>query len=268
MQSTPSPLTPSPEANSPAAPGAVTPDLALLAAQRLRKSWVTGPDRAFAIEASGIVLRPGTHMALVGPSGSGKSTVLDMLALALCPDDADLFQLAGRNGDMTDVGALWAAGDSDGLASLRRTQLGYVLQTGGLLPFLTVRDNIALPLRLNGCDGPEAVDELADRLGLADRLHLRPAALSVGERQRAAIARALVHKPAIVIADEPTASVDEANAERIFALFAELIETTGVAAVVATHDRALADAFGLTVLQHDVVDEGAVVRSRFRMDRS
>ncbi|MEZ5669410.1 MAG: ATP-binding cassette domain-containing protein [Alphaproteobacteria bacterium] len=238
---------------------------ALLSARLLRKRWLTGPGRTFAVEAADIALHPGSHVALVGPSGSGKSTVLDMLALALAPDEADGFAIGGAEA-ACDVGRLWRAGDSDGLAALRRDRLGYVLQTGGLLPFLNVRDNIALPLRLAGRGDGDAVAELAERLGIAGRLDLRPAALSVGERQRAAIARALVHAPAIVVADEPTASVDQANAERIFALFAELIDQTGVAAVVATHDRGLAEAFGLTVVEHDLVETGDGALSRFRMD--
>jgi putative ABC transport system ATP-binding protein len=237
----------------------------LLAARRLRKSWTTGPGRRFVVEGGAIVLRRGSHVALVGPSGSGKSTLLDMLALALAPDAADVFYLADGEGRAIDVGGKWQRGDSDGLAALRRERLGYVLQTGGLLPFLSVRENIALPLRLNGRRDDGAVDAIAERLGIADRLGLRPGALSVGERQRAAIARALIHQPALVIADEPTASVDQANAEKIFGLFAELIAQSGVAAVVATHDRALAERFGLTIAQHDVVAEGEATLSRFRM---
>ncbi|MGF1626005.1 MAG: ABC transporter ATP-binding protein [Alphaproteobacteria bacterium] len=255
-------MTPFPEPARAAASG----ERFLLAAHRLRKSWTTGPGRRFVVEAGAIVLRPGAHVALVGPSGSGKSTILDMLALALAPDAADIFLLTRASGDAADVGAMWQRGDSDGLSALRRNRLGYVLQTGGLLPFLSVRDNIALPLRLCGLPDDGAVDALAERLGLADRLGLYPGALSVGERQRAAIARALVHKPALVIADEPTASVDQANAEKIFALFAELIGQSGVAAVVATHDRALAESFGLTMLQHDVVADGEAMLSRFRME--
>lgn len=260
MRSIPSPLTRSPEPGP--TPGR---EPVLLAAHHLRKGWATGPERQFVVEANAITLAPGSHIALVGPSGSGKSTILDMFALALKPDRAEIFQIAAGAGHMTNVDDLWRGGHSAQLSALRRERLGYVLQTGGLLPFLSVRDNIALPLRLTGHHGYDPVDALAERLGLADRMHLPPAALSVGERQRAAIARALVHRPAIVIADEPTASVDQANAERIFALFAELIDQTGVAAVVATHDRALADAFGLHALHHDLVDEGDTVLSRFRM---
>lgn len=260
MQSIPFPLTPSPEAQT-----AVTAGPNLLAVRRLQKAWATGPGRQFIVEGSAIALKPGDHIALVGPSGSGKSTMLDMLALALAPDSADGFEIADASGQPTDVGAMWSRDNSDRLAALRRGRLGYVLQTGGLLPFLSVRENIALPLRLNGLRDDGAVDMLAGRLGLLDRLSLSPAALSVGERQRAAIARALVHKPALVIADEPTASVDQANAERIFALFAELIGQAGVAAIVATHDRVLADAFGLRTLDHDVTGEGDVTLSRFRM---
>jgi putative ABC transport system ATP-binding protein len=119
--------------------------------------------------------------------------------------------------------------------------LGYVLQTGGLLPFLSVHDNIALPCELAGLgDGRDRARRLAEELGIVDQLDKKPAHLSGGQRQRVAIARALVHEPALVLADEPTAAVDVANAAAIARTFGDLTKTRGACVVMATHDENLA----------------------------
>jgi putative ABC transport system ATP-binding protein len=146
---------------------------------------------------------------------------------------------------------------------LRATHIGYILQTGGLLPFLSVRDNIGLPVRLAGRLADRAVERLAERLGIANHLGAYPDRLSVGERQRVAIARALVHAPALVLADEPTASVDPLTADVIFALFLDLVRNAGTTAVIATHDWARADAAGLRAAGHRMEREGDTIRSFF-----
>ena len=119
-----------------------------------------------------------------------------------------------------------------------------MLQTGGLLPFLTVHDNVMVQRRLLGMAEDGGVGRLLERLGIARHAHRHPSKLSVGERQRVAIARALAHHPAVVIADEPTASLDPVKAEEIMALFAELVAEQGVTLVMATHDHDLAARFG------------------------
>jgi putative ABC transport system ATP-binding protein len=204
-----------------------------------------GRDRSFRLEVPRLSLRPGQALALVGPSGCGKSTLIDLLALALAPDAAERFQLRPGGGERWfDVGAAWRARRSK-LAPVRAETCGYILQTGGLLPFLDVAGNIALPAEIAGRAAREAVQALAERLGIAPLLHEQPQRLSVGQRQRVAIARALAHAPPLVLADEPTAALDPANAETVMRLLLETVAQQGAALVLATHDRALAERFGL-----------------------
>ena len=124
-------------------------------------------------------------------------------------------------------------------AAIRSQSIGYVLQTGGLLPFLTVRQNIALPLALNRLKDNSRIQELASNLGIAEQLDKRPAFLSGGQRQRAAIARALIHRPSLVLADEPTAAVDELTAMEIRDQFQSLSKTLGTTTIMVSHDRSL-----------------------------
>jgi putative ABC transport system ATP-binding protein len=205
-------------------------------------------------------LRPGQRLALVGGSGSGKSTLLDLLALALSPDPGGTLELS-RDGHISDIAGLWRHGRHDQLAELRGCTMGYVLQTGGLLSFLDVRRNIGLSRALLGMVEDATVQRLAERLEIADQLHKLPAALSVGQRQRVSIARALAHGPAIVLADEPTASLDPLNAERVMQLLVEQAEQQGACMVVATHDENLAQRVGLQLLRLQVQRDntGAVV---------
>ena len=177
----------------------------------------------------------GEKVALVGPSGCGKSTLLDVLSLLAAPDSVDRFRLDCGDRAMDLAGAL-LGGRVNLLARVRRRSIGYVLQTGGLLPYLTVRQNIDLSCRLLGLTPDGRVSAIAERLEIAAQLDKLPAALSVGERQRAAIARAVVHHPAIVIADEPTAALDPVNAAGVMELFMELADEAGCTTVIATHD--------------------------------
>jgi putative ABC transport system ATP-binding protein len=128
----------------------------------------------------------------------------------------------------------------DVLARIRRSDIGYVLQTGGLLPFLTVRQNILLPCRLNGMTHMEPeIQTITERLGIGDQLTKKPRFLSCGQRQRVAIARALIHRPALVLADEPTASVDKPTAIAIRDTFKALTQHMGVTLCMVTHDESL-----------------------------
>ncbi len=176
----------------------------------------------------------GELIGLVGPSGCGKSTLLDILGLVLKPSGAKEFSLGfGDNGDRLDILSL----SEKRLARIRRRRIGYVLQTGGLLSFLSVRDNILLPQKINRLRGAENVAlNLAQRLGIAEQLHKKPQHLSGGQRQRAAIARALALRPPVILADEPTAAVDKLTATEIWDRFKELSRRMGVTLVVVTHD--------------------------------
>lgn len=215
---------------------------AALAIEGLVRTNGTGTG-AFVLEVDRFVLRAGEAVAIAGPSGSGKSTLLDLAALAVRPDRAARLSVAGE-----DAASLWRAGDLEGLARLRARRIGYVLQTGALLPFLAVRDNIALPQRLAGRPEPAHVEALAAVLDISAALPRKPAGLSVGQRQRAAIARALAHRPPLVLADEPTASLHPEMADTVLALLVDQARAHGAALLVATHDPERALRFGLPVL--------------------
>ncbi|WDU62375.1 ABC transporter ATP-binding protein [Pseudomonas poae] len=207
----------------------------------VHKSRGLGSQR-YSLVIPALQLRAGEQLAIVGPSGCGKSTLLDVLALVLAPDQVGQFEF-----NQQDIGGLWRADQQSTLAALRSRHLGYVLQTGGLLGFLDVRSNIALSRQLLGLKDDGSVARLAAQLEISDQLAKKPAALSVGQRQRVSCARALAHAPQLVLADEPTASLDPLNAGRVMqALLAEAREHRA-ACVIATHDEPLARASGLQV---------------------
>ncbi|MBN1237312.1 MAG: ABC transporter ATP-binding protein [Gammaproteobacteria bacterium] len=210
----------------------------------------------------------GTRLALIGESGSGKSTLLELLAMILRPSSSETFRfnpLAGA--ESFDVAAGWRGNEADALGRLRSRYIGYVLQYGGLLPYLTVRRNIELPRRLLDLPLGTAAEGLARKLGIAQQLDKLPAELSVGQRQRAAIARALAHEPPIVIADEPTAAIDPLNAESIIRLLVQMTEELGVTLILATHAQELVRRAGFTVVAHeiDAADENAMTVSVYHV---
>ena len=188
----------------------------------------------------------GEVLAIVGESGCGKSTLLEAIGLLLAPRRLDHYTLGA---EPHDVAALLRANDQRALARLRARSLGFVLQSGGLLPFLSVRENIALPRRILGMP---ALDERSlhaiSALKLEPLLELPPAALSLGERQRAAFVRAIAHQPELLLADEPTAALDPHTAHGLFELILRLVGELGLAALVVSHDWKLVNAFGLTKL--------------------
>ncbi|PTN32756.1 ABC transporter ATP-binding protein [Desulfonatronum sp. SC1] len=195
----------------------------------------------FQLSVPDFAVHPGEIVAVVGDSGCGKSTLLDMLALVMRPTSVGRFAIQpDPAGAVVDVRRLWERGDETYLAGLRRHYFGYVLQTGGLLSFLTIRENVTLPLRLHGQGGNmERVEALADRLGVAQCLDRYPDSLSIGQRQRVAIIRALAHDPALVLADEPTAAVDKPRARLIMDELHALARENRTAVVVVTHDMDL-----------------------------
>lgn len=221
-----------------------------------------GPE-GFCLSISALDVRRGQLLALVGPSGCGKSTALDLLAGILRPDietqDA-VFQFTPEPEKPRDILAIWRAGRGERLAALRLRHMGYVLQTGGLLPFLTARQNMLLPCRCAGneAERAEAVERLAEELGVSDVADQYPATLSVGERQRVAIVRALAHAPAVVLADEPTAALDPAHSRRVMALFARLAREQGCTVVMVSHapDMARETGFTLAPIRVEKDDDG------------
>jgi putative ABC transport system ATP-binding protein len=194
----------------------------------------------FELEIEEFTLQTGEFVAIVGESGCGKSTLLDLLALVSRPTESRVFLYHDPiDGTRHDLKALWERGDEETLAGLRRSQLGYVLQAGGLLPFLTVRQNIALSTRLNGEHRDADLVHLAARMDVDKLLEKKPQYLSGGQRQRVAILRALHHRPRLILADEPTAAVDKTRARTIVADFDALARETGATVVMVTHDREL-----------------------------
>lgn len=180
-------------------------------------------------------LQRGEVAAITGASGCGKSTLLEMIGLILRPGQLGSFRLGDI--DELDVAGLLRDDRQAQLADIRAQRLGFVLQTGGLLPFLSVRRNIELPRRMLGlAAGSELVDEAVDRLQLRPLLGKRPAQLSVGERQRAAFVRAIAHEPDLLLADEPTAALDPLQARRLFELIIEIVQRFRIAALLVTHD--------------------------------
>ena len=204
---------------------------------------------AFRLEVPGFSLAPGGCVALLGKSGSGKSTMLDLLALALPPDGAARFTFR-PHGEAIDIAAAWR-GTATIQDRTRAQHIGYVLQTGGLLPFLSVRRNIALPAEIAGRPAPARVEELARRLGVSHHLDRMPHALSVGERQRVAIARALSSNPPILLADEPTGNLDSQTGRDILALIHDLHQRLASTVLVVTHDAQVAASCMRTITLRD-----------------
>ncbi|MCS3431094.1 ABC transporter ATP-binding protein [Klebsiella sp. BIGb0407] len=193
-------------------------------------------------------LRPGEVMAITGESGCGKSTLLEALGLLLHPSKIGRFELRD-NSQTLNVAALLNAHKQTELANIRSRQLGFVLQNGGLLPYLTVQDNIHLPSQLLGTHPDKAMlNRIIEALKLAPLLAKYPAQLSFGERQRTAFARAIAHRPSLVLADEPTAALDPHNARQLFSLFIDLVSQEGMMALVVCHDWPLVQSFNLPAL--------------------
>jgi len=180
-------------------------------------------------------LHVGDATAVVGPSGSGKSTLLNLIA-ALDRPDAGRVLLDGENLSQL---------DDKRLSAVRNRSVGLVFQFHHLLPQLSLWENVLVPTLVGGPDGAEErAGKLLERVGLADRLSHRPAELSGGERQRVAVVRALINKPRLLLADEPTGSLDRAAAEDLADLLIELNREMGVTLIVATHDTDLAGRVG------------------------
>lgn len=232
------------------------------------KVRVSGSSR-FHLDVPELVIQHREIVIVRGPSGCGKSTLLDLLAMTLRPDFADSFEFRSTPiADLAPVHAMWLRDSQDRLAALRGAHIGYVVQTGGLLPYFSVRANIELPGRLNGRLDPGNVCAIAERLGIDHVLSRLPASLSVGERQRVAIARALSHRPSVVIADEPTAALDPINAETTFRLFLELVVDTGATAVIATHDPERGTGPGVALVEHSLERLGDEAHAVFRRGRT
>jgi putative ABC transport system ATP-binding protein len=188
-----------------------------------------------------LAIAGGEFVAVVGPSGCGKSTLLNVVS-GVDRASAGTVRVCGVE--------LTTAGETE-LTLLRRRALGIVFQAFHLVANLTAEENVALPLALDGRSDPARVRELLERVGLAPRARHYPGELSGGEQQRVAVARALVHRPRILVADEPTGNLDSASGERVLVLLEELQRSEGAALVLATHDRRIVTRAERVVTLHD-----------------
>ena len=205
---------------------------------------MTGEARVSALAGVSFAVERGDFVALMGPSGCGKSTLLHLCGAMDRPTSGTL-----RFNDR-DLAAM----EDDELTRVRREQVGFVFQFFNLLPTLTVADNIALPCLLAGVKPPEAearARALAERVGITHRLHHYPQQISGGEMQRAAIARALIHQPLLVVADEPTGNLDSENGANVLALLKGLNTEMGVTILLATHAADVAAAARRIVKMRD-----------------
>lgn len=199
----------------------------------LTKTYVMGDQEVHALRGVDMDFGAGEFWAIMGASGSGKSTMLNVLGCLDRPTSGSYF-LDGR-----DVAGL----DDDSLSEIRLRYLGFVFQSFNLIPQLTVAENIALPLYYLGASAEESrarAEELASRVGLAERLAHRPSELSGGQQQRVAIARALASDPVLLLADEPTGNLDSAMSTEIMKLLTELHEE-GKTIIMVTHEPDIAD---------------------------
>lgn len=206
---------------------------------RYRRGGAASSD-GFVLHIEALDLAPGGMVGIVGPSGCGKSTLVDLFALLRRPDSVGQFTLMGRN-----AAAMWAQGAIDACTALRARYIGIVLQTGGLLPSLSALENVMLSQRLlDRIDRgwTHTLFRALDLVGLENRL---PAQLSIGQRQRVAIARAIAHRPALVLADEPTASLGIDHAPAALDLLVALTRDSGAAMLIVSHDVDLLEGRGV-----------------------
>jgi lipoprotein-releasing system ATP-binding protein len=201
----------------------------VLEIQDLRRTYHTGQGALEVLKGAALTVREGQVVGLVGPSGSGKSSLLHAAGLLEHPTGGQIL-IDGR-----DCGTLGDAART----RLRLYGIGFVYQFHHLLPEFTALDNVALPMMMAGAGKRAArrrAGELLEQLGLAGRLHHQPAQLSGGEAQRVAVARALANQPRLLLADEPTGNLDPATSQTVFAALHELVRSSGVAALIATHN--------------------------------
>ena len=217
----------------------------LLELEMVRKSYtVSDTERVPVLRGVSLKVEPGACVAITGPSGSGKSTLLNLCGGLDSPDSGRVLF------DGTDLGTL----DDRALSGMRSRRIGFVFQLHHLLGQCTVLENVLVPT-LAGGDLDRDARELAaarartllDQVGLSDRLDHLPSQISVGERQRAAIARALVNDPEVLLADEPTGALDSENSRQLAATFAELHEQTGLTMLVVTHSAEFAAEMATTL---------------------
>lgn len=201
----------------------------MLRAQDLVLDYRSGPSVAHAVNTVSLAIEGGSFVGLIGPSGSGKSSLMYLLSGLKQP----------TRGSVTFEGAEYGAMSMPGLMRLRRRRFGFVFQQHFLVNYLSALENVMVGAVKRDHETAAYAQELLRRVGLADKMRKRPYELSIGERQRVAVARAMVHRPAVVFADEPTASLDQATGREVINLLAEYRGLGQGSVVVVTHDPAM-----------------------------
>ncbi|MCK9253263.1 MAG: ABC transporter ATP-binding protein [Clostridiaceae bacterium] len=216
--------------------------MSIIEIRSLGKCYGQGETAVHALRDASLDVQEGEFVAVIGPSGSGKSTLLHLVGGVDRPS----------SGTVTVRGLNLAGLNEKKLSLYRRRQVGFVFQFYNLVPVLTVAENVTLPLMLDNLK-PDKIwlDELLERLGLSDRRDSLPNQLSGGQQQRTAIARALLHRPAIVLADEPTGNLDSRNSREIMSLLRDAVRRLGQTLVVITHDPAIASQADRVILIED-----------------
>lgn len=204
----------------------------MIQARDLRKTYYVGDQVVHALDGLDLDIQANEYVALMGPSGSGKSTLMNMLGCLDSPTSGS-YILNGQ-----DVSRL----EDDALAEIRNREIGFVFQTFNLLPRYTALENVALPMVYAGiakAERQERAREVLEQVGLGDRMDHRPNELSGGQRQRVAVGRALVMRPSIILADEPTGNLDTATSEEVMELFGD-IQKAGNTVILVTHEEDIA----------------------------
>lgn len=203
----------------------------MISLKKLSREFQVGDSPVLALRNIDLTIEAGEYVSIMGPSGSGKSTLLNMLGLIDRPSDGEYF----LKGEETSV-----LSESD-RAALRRAHIGFVFQAYHLVPRLTARENIELPLMLDGVSRAERssrADTVMQQLNLSDRAHHLPNQLSGGQRQRVAIGRSIIMHPSLLLADEPTGNLDSGSGQEVTALL-ETLNAAGLTLIVVTHDNHL-----------------------------
>jgi putative ABC transport system ATP-binding protein len=214
--------------------------MAVLKIEGLSKTFGSGHLEVRALQDISLSVEAGELVALMGPSGSGKTTLLLCVSLILEPtigtivfDNVPIYQDG------------WTGGVD--IRRLRREKMGFIFQAHNLIPFLTARQNVLFPLDLVGVKGPEAqarVTELLNVMEISERADYLPALLSGGEQQRVAIARALANRPKLILADEPTASLDTERGKKVMGMLKKIAQENQTAVITVTHDARMVEGFG------------------------
>jgi putative ABC transport system ATP-binding protein len=220
---------------------------------QVSKRYKAGGADVVALDRASVELRAGEFVGIVGPSGSGKTTFLMLTGLLDVPTSGEIYFGDGAfSGPETDL---------DALRDFRRTHVGFVFQKPNLIPFLNAVQNVQVALTVRGWRGPGAArraSTLLERLGVGHRAKNMPAQLSGGEQQRIAIARALANSPKLILADEPTASLDGDNSGQVMQIFRDLVDRESVSICMVTHDPRWFDRFDRLV----EINDGRIVQDR------